>query len=88
MSLGCSLVFAQERVNLTSECGHGENVSVSNGLEKHLLKLVEYNAKSVMRSRSYVWFNERQENVIFKNVSGTTEFVHLPGTMQSLARKK
>jgi len=32
--------------------------------------------------------NERQENVISKNVSGTTEFVHLPGTMQSLARKK
>ncbi len=25
---------------------------------------------------------------MFKNVSGTIEFVHLPGTMRSLARKK
>ncbi len=44
MSLGCSLIFAQKRVNLTLKCEHDENVSVSNDLEKHLLKLVKYNA--------------------------------------------
>ncbi len=44
MSLDCSLIFAQKRVNLTSKCEHDKNVSMSNNLEKHLLKLIEYNA--------------------------------------------
>lgn len=44
MSLNYSLVFAQKRVNLTSKCEHGKNVSMSNDLKKHLLKMIEYNA--------------------------------------------
>ncbi len=44
--LAAVLVFVQERLNMTSECGHGGNTSASNGLEKYLLKLVEiYSSK-------------------------------------------
>ncbi len=88
MSLDCSLIFAQKRVNLTSKCEHGENVSVSNDLKKHLLKLIEYNASLWLNLEVMFDLNERQENVIFKNVSETIEFVYLSEIMQSLARKK